>query len=215
MADFVEVPDVAEFSVVQNLSGQNVINIFHIKKDGGWDSASMAAMCVTLISGYNDEYAPHMSDDLRFVIVRARDLSTQFGAVAEVNFPPNSGGDAAIQSAPGNVALCIKHSTGLAGRSFRGRTFLAGLPRTFVENNQVSEAYRDEMVAATDAIDGLINTAGGTWGVVSKYSGYTQSPPKYKKVPTPRAVGIFTDIINNSADVNVDSMRRRLNGRGS
>jgi hypothetical protein len=103
----------------------------------------------------------------------------------------------------------------VAGRSFRGRTYLAGFPNNAFVNGFIDASAANDVTNAYDAIDGLINAAGGTWGVVSKYHGYTQSPPKYKKVPTPRAEGIFTDIIDNSTDNKPDSQRRRLVGRGS
>lgn len=214
MAVFVPVADVGEFVVVQQLFGQNVLNVYHIKKEGGWTSASLATMCEALISAYNDHIASNQSTDIQYIIVRARDLTTAAGAVAEVNFPPLSGGDAGASSSPGNVAFCVSHKTGLAGRSFRGRTYLAGITETATQGNVLAPASVNNIVAAFDALDGVITAAGGTWGVVSRYSGYTQSPPKYKKIPTPRAAGIFTDIINNSADANLDSMKSRLTGRG-
>src|SRR5690349_16592500 len=212
---FVPVPNVGEFAVVQQLFGQNIVNVYHIKKEGGWTSATLADMCVVLISGYNDDIAPNLSTNLSFVIVRARDLTTAAGAVAEVNFPPASGGDMFIESELGSVACAIKHTTGFAGRSYRGRTFVGGIPVDMTNDGFLNPLFVTNIVNAFDALDGRINEAGGTWGVVSKYSGYTQSPPHYKKVPTPRAEGIFTDIINNSTDNKPDCMRRRLIGRGS
>jgi hypothetical protein len=214
MSAFVPCPDVAEFSVVQQLFGQNVINNFHIKKEGGWTSTTMGEMCVALISGYNDHIADNQSTSLQYIIVRARDLSTEAGAVAEINFPPLSGGNSPIRSYPGNVAVCVSHKTGVAGKSFRGRTYFAGYPQTAGGGNTINSDEVTSWLNGVDALDAAITTAGGTWGVLSRYHGYTQTAPKYKKVPTPRSEGIFTDIINHSMDNRLDSQRRRLTGRG-
>lgn len=215
MSTFVPVADVGEFVVVQQLFGENCLNVYHILKTGGWTSTSLATMATALISAYNDHIAGVQSSQCQYVIVRARDLTSASGAVAEVNFPPLSGGDLGDTPLPGNVAACVSHKTGLAGRSFRGRTYLGGIVKPGTTGNLLDSGYVTDILNAFDALDAGITAAGGTWGVVSKYSGYTQTPPKYKKVPTPRVAGIFTDIIDNSMDNRLDSQRKRLAGRGS
>jgi hypothetical protein len=70
-------------------------------------------------------------------------------------------------------------------------------------------------VAAMNTFKQAVDLIGVAWGVVSKYSGYTQTAPKYKKIPTPRVEGIFSPIISLAADRLTDSMRRRLPGRGN
>jgi hypothetical protein len=214
MADFVEVPEVAEFAVHQRMHGQKIISLYNVKRLGGWTAAALDDMCNAIILGYNTDFAPQQSTDLQYEYVAARDLTTAAGIVTQVNFPPASGGDLGNPGMPGNVVLAVAHKTGLAGRSFRGRTFFPGLVENAVTGNEIPTPYKDGIVGAFLALDGRIIAAGGTWGIVSRYSGYTQTPPKYKKVPTPRAVGLFTDITVSSANVFLDSMRRRLTGRG-
>ena len=108
-----------------------------------------------------------------------------------------------------------KLSTGVAGRSFRGRLFLSGVPEGSFDGNLLGGSAPADMRNGLFALKANIVAAGGTWVVVSRYSGYTQSPPKYKKVPTPRTAGIATPVDNISVDVRLASQRRRLAGRGA
>jgi len=208
---FVEVPDVAEFVVEQTLDGQIVNNVYHIKKEGGWNSGSLASMAVVLISFYNDDLAPNLSNHLQFSKVKCRDLTTAAGAVATVNFPALSGGDNNVIALPAQCSASVQHTTGIAGRSYRGRTSVAGLTIGSVNNNLLQESVANAMTDAFDALDAAITAAGGTFGVVSKYSGYTQPGPKYKKIPTPRDTGIFTDIIDNYCSRRIGSQDSRNN----
>jgi hypothetical protein len=212
MASFVEVPDVGEFAVIQELHGQQVVNVYHIKKEGGWDSASLAAMCVVLISWYNDDFAPNVSTALKFLRVKARDLTTATGAIADIAFPALSGGDD-IHDALANQDSCsINHTTGRAGRSFRGRTSYSGVPDNKKVNNALDATWVGDMLDAVVALDAAIIAGGGTWGVVSRYSGYTWTEdPPYKKIPTPRDEGIFTDIIDHNCTGRIGSQDSRNN----
>lgn len=212
MAVFVPVENVAEFVVHQRLYGQAVLNVYHVKKEGGWTSASMATMAVVFISWYNDDLAPNQSLNLQYEKVTCRDLTTASGAVASVDFPTNSGGDVNGESLPAQNAISISHTTGFAGRSFRGRTSYAGIMIDQVANNLIDTAIAGLFVDAVDALDAAITAGGGVWGIVSRYSGYTQTAPKFKKVPTPRLAGIFTDIIDNSCSRRVGSQDSRNNG---
>lgn len=212
---FVPCPNVAEFVLHQTLDGQHVVNVFHIKNEEGWGAASLALMCETVKDWVVAQLRGISAPQLVYNSVSARDLTTEMGIVAESSFPPNTTGSATGIASPGNVALAVGHKTGFAGRSARGRTFIAGISESMTANADIGDTYR---VAAQNIFNALITAVfngGGVWGVLSRFSGYTQTAPKYKKVPTPRGVGLFLPIIVNIADSIVDSQRRRLPGRGN
>lgn len=107
-------------------------------------------------------------------------------------------------SMPNNVALALAFKTALRGRSFRGRIFLPGLTEGNVVDNTVQPAFITAWytffgILASTLID-LI-----AWQVVvSRVEG-----------GDPRPAGVVTQV-NNWIVTNtvVDSMRRRLPGRG-
>jgi hypothetical protein len=212
---FVPALNTARVSVIQSLHGQTVVNVYHVQNNVAWSQATLTTLANLFIGWMNDEMASDLSVELLFVAVRCQDMTTSNGLLVEVTFPALSGGDAPEQSLPGNVALCVRHSGAFAGRSRRGRTYIAGLIEGQVQNSTVTAAYRDNIVGGFNGLSALVNASGLTLVVASFYQGYTQNPPRYKKVPTPRAGGaVLTPITNHIADTVVDSQRRRLPGRG-
>lgn len=215
MAGFVPCPEVGEFVIKQILAGQDVFNVLHIKKIGGWTAATLTNMAVALMSAWFTNMSPIQAGELLYQGITGRDLSTAMGAVVDVPWTPGQHGAAGGGAEPGNVALAVGHKTGLAGRSARGRTFLGGISEDWANQGKITDGQRVVIQTAFDNLGAAIEAAGGKFGVLSRYSGYTQTPPKYKKVPIARAEGIFNEIISNVADTFVDSMRKRLPGRGA
>jgi hypothetical protein len=212
---FVPVQDVAEVVLRHVLHGQNVINVLHFKRNAGWTGEALLAFLAQVAEAWKNNILGGYSNELSFVSAAARLLTTASSPVAEFDVIPDAAGGAAVSSENANVALCIGLKTGLAGRSFRGRCYMAGVASNQVTNSLVDEPHLSNRVSDMNNFKTAINNIGVAWGVVSKYSGYTQTAPKFKKVPTPRAQGIFTPIVSLSADRLTDSMRRRLPGRGN
>lgn len=111
------------------------------------------------------------------------------------------GGDCA----PNNVSLAIKFSTGLTGRSSRGRNFWPLFIENELTNNRVDTARAAAIVASySDFIGDGTFYVGVFWGVLSRYHNNE-----------PRGIGLCTPISAVSlTDTVVDSMRRRLPKRG-
>jgi len=214
MATFVPVANVAEVVIKGLLAGQQINNIVHLKNSAGWDAGTLFSAVGDLIIAWRDNIRPLLSSDFLFTGAHAKDLTTSMGIEVDVPWIGAAGGAIGNAAADGNVALCIGHKTGFAGRSARGRTFIAGLPENSTTDDAITDAFKASWQTAMDNIVAAMATRGTPWGVVSKYSGYTQTPPKYKKVPTPRVAGIFNGITTNVFDKVVDSQRRRLPGRG-
>lgn len=108
---------------------------------------------------------------------------------------------------PANLAFCIKLSTGLSGRSNRGRTYFFGMVEGDVTGNSVTTTYangvRSAMNAALEFDDGL----GAIWNlVVASFISGGQ----------PRVTAQINQVINASyVDLRVDTQRRRLPRGGS
>jgi hypothetical protein len=162
---------------------------------------------------YSAELYDYLSQNLALVGIQIRDLTTQAGIFYEES---ESGLNGAVigDAMPGNVALAIKAVTGLTGRSYRGRTYLAGFTDAQVNGNEVYDGVRASIIATFNNWRTSILALGYAPVVVSKYTGYTVDPVRVKKIPTPRAAGIATPIVVYSANVQLDSQRRRLQGRG-
>lgn len=214
MATFIPCPGVAEFVLNMVLAGQQVKNIIHVKNSADWTSASLLAEAQAIQSAWATYILPYLSNELNFVGVTGKDLTTSMGVTADSATVPGTNGARPGEASPGNVALAIAEKTGLAGRSARGRLFLAGIRDQDIVLGNLVAGFAAGLLPAFNNFQIAIEAGGLLWGVLSKFSGYTQTPPKYKKVPTPRAEGIFNHVVSILIDSVVDSQRRRLPGRG-
>jgi len=137
--------------------------------------------------------------------VHAKDLTVAGGAEVDNTVSVGvTGGDPGA-SMPGNVALAVSFRTGLAGRSNRGRNYIPGVPRPWVAGNTVAGVWAGYLTTAYDSLITELVASEFTWVVVSRFT-----------AGAVRALGVTNPIINSLVtDLAVDSMRRRLQGRGS
>lgn len=202
------VPGGVSIEVVQNYNNQTVENVFHAKRADGAQAtfAQMQALAAAVEAAWPVQVQPHQSPNIHLSLVKVRDLHTGPGGAVAVQNPvtartlSNGGTDL-----PLNVAFAITLRTAQGGRSFRGRVYLSGMTSSGqVDAGTRTSADRDALTNSITAIIAAINgTSGWQAGVLSKWA---------NKVC--RSQGIITPITSESADVNYDSQRRRLVGRG-
>jgi hypothetical protein len=111
---------------------------------------------------------------------------------------------------PANVSLAVSFRTAGRGRSSRGRNYFVGFVDDQVTGNVVNNSDAVDIRNAYAALIAAAATANVSWVVVSRFSGVDADGK-----PIPRAAGV-TSLINavSLVDNDVDSQRRRLNGRG-
>ena len=114
-------------------------------------------------------------------------------------------GNSADNAMPGNVTLAVKLGTGLAGRSYRGRTYHLGMTIGQTNGDQVQGAALASIQAAYEALRTALDNAlvGVEFSVLS-----TQHDKAW------RDPAIMTPITGVAIDPDLDSQRRRLAGRG-
>jgi hypothetical protein len=103
---------------------------------------------------------------------------------------------------PDNVTLSIKKSSGLTGRTARGRLYWIGTHALDIASNENSyvAASVTAIEAAVDAIRVAIAATVWTPSIVSRFASGVKRP-----------TGVaFTWIASNAVNQNVDSQRRRL-----
>jgi len=113
-------------------------------------------------------------------------------------------GEITGEDVPGNVAFALKFQTGHTGRSARGRNFISGIPEDAVTGNTITEAYADAYRDAYTSIATALNSGGFPMVVVSRYT-----------LGAKRTVGLTLPVtVISYTDLNIDSQRNRLAGRG-
>lgn len=196
-------PGIAQVEFRCSFGGQDVENVIHWDRHGTWDLAELQALASGLINVWAVEVLALQSSLVTLREVYVKDLTEADGLeVTEV--PPSAlPGALSGDALPNNCALAVSLRTDRQGRSNRGRLYHYGFVETQVTHNTVAANIVTAITQAYQAIQAFFG-APGAWCVLSRYSGGDL-----------REYGVGTDITAVVCrDATMDSMRRRLPGRG-
>lgn len=203
---FVPFITTCQVELVFAYEGQICENVYHVHQTGDWDEAALNTIADTFITWWKANFPALSTQNMKLTKVKARDLTAETATGIEAPVTTGNVGTLTDQPMPTGTALAIKWSSGLTGRSFRGRTYHMGMTVSSMftgNSNFVSNAYLASLVTAYGALLTAVNVADQSLVIASRVAG-----------GLPRALGAATPIIAVSIDQNTDSQRRRLNGRG-
>jgi len=188
------------------VSGQTMVNVLHVHSDEEIGAGSCEDLAAGLVDWWLNNLQPYVSTDVSLVNVIVRDLSTEFGAFFEHPGSLPAAGELASPVMPGNVTPVVSWSSGLTGRSTRGRTYHIGISETQCVGNLLSGAAQIALEAGYVALIEHVQEVNPEWDLVvlSRVQ---------DGVPLAEAIGY--GIINAGIDLALDSQRRRLSGRGT
>lgn len=198
---FQAVPDTAEITVVCRQNIENITNTFHAKLVGGYDLADLITLAAAVDVAVATFWLPIMTLDCIYLRTEVRGLAVENDLAVETEASAGPGLDA-VEGLPNSVTLSIKKTSGLTGRSARGRLYFMGLPSNDLSTNenQWAQATVDAVVAAVEAMRIAIVTTPWVPVIVSRFT-----------AGLPRAVGVtFSWLANVAVNINVDSQRNRL-----
>lgn len=197
---FIPVPNTAQVTILQSLFGQEVVNVLHFFRSGGYDLDTLIDLASAVRDRWAIEILPNQSVDLSFDGVRARNLDIADGFQFEVQSGVANQGSATGGGMPGNVAFVITHRTANIGRSRRGRSYIAGLAESQVVGNALAAPVASAFVSGFNGLRTFLAGQGDQLVVASRFTG-----------KLPRVVGVTSLVITSVArDLNVDSQRGRL-----
>lgn len=203
---FIPVENTAQVRMQFLYAGQRCENVYHVENTGAWDVASLQDLGDAFIDWWDTELKAFMPATGSLEQVVLRDLTTEAGiAVERTTGLPLVGTNGSPQL-PNNVTVAVKWSTGLAGRSFRGRTYHIGMPENSTVDNTVSSGPLADLLAAYDALIGVPPAVNPDYSLVVVSLFHANAP---------RVAGVTTPILDSSIDPTIDSQRRRLPGRGT
>jgi hypothetical protein len=203
---FQRVPNTIQVSMRATLFGQQVENTLYVRPVSGAPSAALVKQAAEMAgTWFRTKLLDNLGSDVVYRETFARSLDTASGAEYTDTTGAGTTGGAGVGCLSGNISLAVKFLTGLAGRSFRGRNFLFGLPTSAVSGNTVFTPFATSFVGAfTDFLDDAF-AEDFVWVVVSRVADGVE-----------RAEAIATDVITAAlTNLVVDSQRRRLTGSGS
>jgi hypothetical protein len=144
-----------------------------------------------------------MGTDVTLRQVRATDMTSQ-GAPQDIE-TSGLAGTAGNTSMTNNVARVVSHRTAKRGRSYRGRSYLSGVPKGLdTSATSFTTGHATDLVNAFTSLQSTLDTIGFDIVVAStQHNGAVTNPAE------------LNEVIAFVVDTNFDSQRNRLAGRGT
>lgn len=200
---FIPFENVAKLEMVFSQYGQVIENVYHVHNTvGSFGDTEMALLAAHFKGWWVSDLKPDCVNSVSLDMIRVKNLTTETGLGIEYTTGLPILGSSVSAGAPGNVTLSVKWTTGLSGRSFRGRTYHIGLASTLITGDTVGAGFIPNLVTA---YGNLIDSMLADWELVVASSYHAGAW---------RTTGVATPITGVSIEPYVDSQRRRLAGRG-
>jgi hypothetical protein len=185
------------------MANQQCENVIHCKGNLPADEDDLNLIGQTLVGWWINEMKGMTSNNttLQGIKLTALDAADSPSIFYTTGCPVqglNSSG-----TLPNNVSLAAKLGTAKRGRNFTGRWFMAGVPRNEVTDNSVSLTFQNALKTALENLITSLLAENWPLQIVS-----------YIFNRTFRSQGVTTPVTSISVDPTIDSMRRRLPGRG-
>lgn len=199
---FIPVPDCILLTArYQDINGITAINRFFFGTATPPDSTMLEHCATTFVDYFTEAIAASMNNNWSLVGVETRDMSTEFGEhfVASSGLPVVGGAHDTLN--PNQVTATMTWLTGFVGRSFRGRTYLVGLPYGYVEptGKQLTAAAITDIQPVWQGLLPAMSGEGFSMSVVSFFTG-----------GVPRSEGVKTVIASGRLNFPLATQRRRL-----
>lgn len=202
---FIPVLNTAMCELRFTLFGQQIENVLYFEHTGSISTLDLQNLATALDLWVANYYLlAGLSQDIAYREVFVTDLTTATSPTASASVNAGDIGTLTQPSLPGGTCIVASFRTAGRGRSSRGRNYISGLGESTVTGNQVALVITTQFITAYEE---LINNppTDWQWVVVSRYTG-----------GNPRASGVTEPITSVTfTDLNVDSQRRRLTGRGT
>lgn len=206
MATFVPFPNMAEVAIIGSQAGQEIVSVHNFQYAAPITVAILNTLAAEVMASWIENLSPILSTGLDINSIKAVDMTTASSAGVTVFAPAGTDGNLDESPLQMNVALVLSEATDLRGRSYRGRIYQAGVPVSALATpGSVTEAYQTAFIAAyVGFFTDIVAAVPAVHVVASRQAGGAT-----------RITGVATPITQYSANVDLDSQRRRLFGRGA
>lgn len=201
---FIPCPGVCSIEMIYQVLDQRVENVFHASQLNAWTESELSDLGAIFAGWYSTLGKTLHGDHVSLEKIVLKDLTTKTGPAIEYTAGlPIQGTAAGTDYMPLNVTAAVSFGTALRGRSYRGRIYQTGFLKSMTAGNQITGVHRGFLIADYASLVTLVTGGGKSLVVLSRFAN-----------KAPRVAGVGTDIRSVSVDINLDSQRRRLTGRG-
>lgn len=201
---FIAVPGAAQVHMRYDWWGQRVENVLGVMElaDGAFGDGE--AVIDVFLDWFNTSLKAQLSTNiiLKEIFFQEQETEGAPGALRTLLTPI---GGSSGPSVPNNVAFVITLRTGISGRSYRGRSYVPGLPKDAVTGSLLSAGVAADLVSSYNALNSNLHEMDVALAILSRFH-----------LNAPRSPGIANQVTAATyVDLSVDSQRRRLPGRGT
>lgn len=191
--------------MIYTMAGQRMQNVYHVTKGVPASSADLVALWTIFKDWENLSAKGTRASACVLVLITLTALDSAGAPFYEAGVVPNIAGAGAGMPMPSVASVTIKHTTGLAGRSFRGRSYWIGLLAAWQANaDTIQQGIANTLAGYYNTLRTNLATAGWQFSVASKYSGVDANGRAI-----PRVTGILTPITGSTCEVGIDTQRHR------
>lgn len=203
--DFIPAALTARVNINYLGNGQHMANVLHFRNATGWDETSLATLADKVLLAWTHNLQSLTSNAIQVDSVQATDVSTESGVGVVLDGGSTFGTNTDAAGAPNNVTAATKFGSGLTGRSFRGRVYFVGMTKAQTTGNALSTGVATALTNAwEDFFQEIFDSTAAEHVIVS-----------YCHNKAWRTTAVVTPVTQYSTNNDSDSMRRRLNTRGS
>jgi hypothetical protein len=203
--DYIPAEWVGEVRLNFSTVGGVAENVLNFKFPGIPSETDLSQLADDIEGWVTDLYSPCFNPGTALQNIVVTDLTTETGAQVTHLVDPPIAGTLSGDGLPDNVTLAVKHVTAKRGRSYRGRTYVPGLASSALADSDTITTDYQTLVG--NAFEGLLATPfpghGETFVIVSRCQDKAWLTD-----------AVVTTVTGSAVDPDIDSMRRRLKGRG-
>lgn len=203
---FIPAPDCARAVMNYTVFDQQIANVFYFKRPGPWDLGSLQEQAEEMRSAWNVRLSPLLSAAVVLLDITITNVAVEDDE--KYVLPCNDVGtySSAAFETTGNT-FCIKFNTHRVGRSYRGRMYWPLLN---------ANAVNDGKIASSGIADSMIGALALFFADVAGVTGNDHVVVSYQNGCEWRTTAEATQVLTYTyTDLNLDSQRRRLPGRGT
>lgn len=195
---FQAVPQGIQVRLLMTQNGVRMENVWNVDAGAGVTPLLLFNVGTIFDTWLTSDLRNMMTTSVKFDQLICTDISVVNGA-QDIRVPTSPQGTVAGVQSAGNAAFVASLRTLHTGKNFRGRTYVAGVPQTYlVDAQHVDAAYAGFVNVAFNNLLAVLVAGGFKLCVLSRY---------LAKIL--RAVGLLTEVITIITDTKIDSQQRR------
>lgn len=154
--------DVYEVTLAYSLKGEKCANVFHVREvtDPGSDNEIHIADQVK-VDIWDNAIKLAVSQDITLQQIRVRKIHPALGG--PVILVVDAAGQVAADVLPSQSCVVIRLYSDLAEKKGRGRMFIPGIPKPYVQDGILLETYRGAYNTIASALIAQFTNSGGDW----------------------------------------------------